>query len=245
MAAINKCSLQNILSSVLGVANAEQNMAYPPYIFDDQFNTVTSLLISALVKTYPVGLDMLRPFVKTVPLPVTDGYVVLPDDYRNMLRAAISAKGGDEESVECKDNPVIIDTPQEVKLATLKSGCKSRPLEPLSDQEWDYRTTSSYKAPTYWNPIRCFFGADKFKVCPFDVGKVELTYVRQEKVYRYGYITQPDDTFIFDLATSIESEWSSAAFDKIFPAMVSLYSAYVANPELTNWTQILHDKGIL
>lgn len=242
----NKSSLPNMLNAVLSTAQTEANQCYPPGIFSDQYNVVTSLLISALVKTYPIGLDMLKGYVKTIPLPVTNGYVVLPEDYRNMLRAAISAKGGTEGSMECKDDdPVIIDTPQEVKLSTLKAGCKSRPLEQLSDEEWDYRTTSSYKAPSYWNPVFCFFEGNKFKVCPFDIGKVELTYVIQEQVYQLGYIMQPDDTYIVDPLTTIDSLWTSAAFDKIYTAMSALYASYTRDPSLTDWARILKTEGIL
>lgn len=231
-----------MLQSVLATANSEANQTYPPGIFSDQYNVVTSLLISALVKTYPINLDMLKPFIETYKSAPQNGYFVLPKDYRNLLGAAINAN----KSGECKeDDPEVIDNEQEVKLATLKSGCKSRPIVFLSDKEWDYRTTSGYKKPTYENPIGCFFGSDKFKVCPYDVGAVELRYVKEEVIGRLGYIMQPDDTYIPDPATTIEVGWTSAAFAPMYNAMTALYAAYTRDPSLTNWAQILKSQGIL
>lgn len=232
-----------MLKSVLSVGNQEQNFFYPPRIFSDQFNTVTSLLLSALVKTYPVGIDMIRPFLIRKRAAVKNGYVELEDNYRNFLSAGINAKK--DGTGECGEKEVVIDTEQEFKLSGLKSDCKSVAIEFVSNKEWDYRTSSTYKFPTYETPIGCFLDANKFKVCPYDLATVDVRYVRQENVYRYGYITQPDDTYIFDKSTTVESEWTSAAFDKIFPAMVSLYAAYSRDPSLTDWSRVLHNEGIL
>lgn len=70
-------------------------------------------------------------------------------------------------------------------------------------------------------------------------------YVRNEGVYRYGYITQPDDTFLFDATTTIESEWGSNSYTPIFNALCSLYAAYAKDQEMQNWSMILSEKGIL
>lgn len=235
-----------MLQAVLSTAQTEANQTYPPGIFSDQYNVVTSLLISALVKTYPGGLDMLKPFIKIYKHAPQDGFFYLPDDYRNLLGASISARGSKGESFECSDkDPVIIDTEQEAKLSALKAGCKSRPIDFFSEKEWDYKTTSGYDAPTYWNPIGCFFGGDKFKVCPYDIGSIELRYVRQEEIGVLGYIMQPDDTYIVDPLTTVEVGWTSAAFDKIYTAMTALYAAYTRDPSLSDWAMILHEKGIL
>jgi len=244
MATDNKSSIINLLPAVLSNANSEANQTYPPGIYSDQYNVVTSLLISALVKTYPIGLDMLRPFIKTYKHAVQNGYFVLPEDYRNMLGASINSRN--DGMAECSDeDPVVIDNEQEVKLATLKAGCRSRPIEFLSETEWDYRTTSTYKFPTFTNPIGCFFGSEKFKVCPFDIGVVELRYVRNEDIGVLGYLNQPDDTYIVNPLTTKEVGWTSAAFDKLYTAMTSLYASYTRDPSLTNWSQLLQQQGIL
>lgn len=242
MATPNKCGLNEMLQAVLSTANSEQNQTYPPNIYSAQYNVVTSLLLSKLVESYPVNQDMLRPFLKTYVHAVKGGYFYLPEEYRNIIGASISAKK--DGSGECEDDPPITNK-EEATLSILKAGCKSRPIIFYSETEWDYRTTSTYKAPNYLNPIGCFFGKDKFRVCPFDIGQVELRFVVKEDVYRYGYKLQPDDTYIFDPATTIESAWESNAFDPIFTAMSALYAAYTRDPSLMNWAQVLKQQGIL
>lgn len=243
-------SLDNMLKAVLAVGNKEQNMMIPPSIFSDMYNTVTSLLLSALSQAYLTDStvsDMLQPFMKYKKQPPKNGYVEVDSDFRNLLGLGISVKkdGGD-----CNSNPVVIDTETEFKTAQLKSGCQSVPIEMVSISEWDYRTTSTYNFPTVKRPIGCFFGKNneektKIRVCPYDLPTIEIRYIRQEKKVVYGYIMQPDDTYLFDLETSVESEWTDAAFKPIFNAMVSLYSAYSRDSELTNWSQILTERGIL
>lgn len=218
-------------------------MSYPPSIFSDQFNVVTALLISKLVKTYPENLDQLKPFMTAKKTSVKQGFVELETDYRDFLSAGITAKK--DNSGECSDDPVVIDTEQEFKLSKLKSGCLSRPINMVDDKEWDYRTTSTYDFPTYLNPVGCFFEKNKFKVCPYDLATVEVRYVRQEKLYRYGYKMNPDDTFTFDKDTSVESEWDNSAFDMLFTAMMSLYGQYTRDNTVTDWARVLHNEGIL
>lgn len=232
-------SLDNMLKSVLGVGNAEQNQSYPPNIYSSHFNVVTSLLINKLVDIYPINLDMLKPFMVKKQVIVTNGYVELTDDYRNLLGAGISAKN--DNTGECDTTP----TGNDFNVGILKAGCTTRPIEFLTTKEWDYRTTSGYKFPTYWNPIGCFFESNKFKVCPYDLKSVEIRYVRKEAIVSYGYIMQPDDTFIFDPSNSVESELTSAAFAPLFNALSHLYAAYTRDPDLTNYAMILTEKGIL
>lgn len=238
----NKSSLDNVLKSVLSVGNAEQNFAYAPYVFDTHYNIVTSFILDRGVDMYPRYVDILLPFIKSDKIPVTNGHVKLPDDYRTLLGApSISVKPG---GGDCSDNnPVIIDTKSEFKTANLKAGCKTYPVEIVSKNEWDNRTTSSYGFPTYEQPIGMFVGKE-IKVCPYDLSRVELMYIKNEKKYRYGYITQPDDTYIYDESTSVESEWEDEAFSMIFKGVLALYSAYSRDPNLQNYSQILNQAGL-
>jgi hypothetical protein len=235
-----------MLKSVLGsFANMEQNQVIPPDVYTSMYNTVTSLLISALVKQYPsdpVVIDILRPFVKVEQIPIKTGFFELPEDYRDILGTPnISAKT--DGSGECGDDDNITNE-AEFKNATLKSKCRQRPVIIVPQAEFAIRTTSSYKFPTYNDPIGYMYGENKIKVCPYDLTKVELMYVVKEKKYRYGYITQPDDTYIFDKNTSIESEWTSAAFEPIFNALSNLIAAYTRDTDLRDWAMILTQKGI-
>lgn len=231
-----------MMKSILSVGCSEQNMSYPPFVFSDQFNVVTGLLLNKLVKSYPENIDQLKPFMVVKPTPVKDGNVELDENYRDFLSASISAKK--DKTGECED-PVIIDNEQEFKIAKLKSGCLTRPIRMVDDKQWDYRTTSTYDFPTYFNPIGCFFEKNKFKVCPYDLGTVTVRFTKMEKIVRYGYIMNPDDTFIFDKNTSVESEWDNSSFDLLFTAMMSLYGAYTRDNTITDWSRILHNEGIL
>lgn len=250
--AVSSCSLDNMLQAVLASANQDQNQVLPPSIYSSMRSTVTSLLISALVKEYPsnpVVLDMLRPFVKVAYIPIQDGYITLPDDYRDILGSPsiVAAKSNDGECGCDKDEvqEPDITTEQQFKLAIQKSRCLTRPVMIVPQTEFDYLTTSAYKPPTYLDPVGYMYGSNKIKVCPFDLTKVKLQYVRYEVPEVYGYITQPDDTFILDPLTSTESEWTSAAFTPIYNAMIALYAAYTKDENLRDFATILHQSGIL
>lgn len=232
-----------MLKSVLSVGNAEQNSAYPPHIYDSHYNIVTSFALDGLSAIYPRQVDKLLPFIASKKIPVTDGYIQLPSDYRSILGVpSISVKpdGGD-----CADNnPVIIDTKQEYKNANLKAGCKTYPVEIVSKDEWDARTTSGYAFPTIENPIGMFIADKRIKVCPYDIARVEILYVKNEKTYRLGYVLQPDDTYINDPSTTIETEWEDEAFQMLFKGVLALYSAYSKDNQVQNFSQILNQAGL-
>jgi hypothetical protein len=251
----NKSSLENVLKSVLSIGNAEQNMAYSPQTFDNHYNIVTAFILDQLSILYPAYIDALLPFIGVKKIAVTDGHVLLPDDYRNLLGApSISIKPG---GGNCEDNsPVIIDTASEFKTANLKAGCRSVPITMVSKGEWDYRTTSEYAFPTYTDPIGMFSAPilstsgttdvvkKSIKVCPYDIARVEVMYTKKEQIYRYGYIVQPDDTFIFDGTTSVDSPWEEAAFELLFKGVFALYSAYSRDNAIMEFSQILNKAGL-
>jgi hypothetical protein len=239
-------TLQNILTAVLANANQDQNMQYPPSIYQAHFNTATSLLISALVKVYPSKpeiIDMLLPFVNVAPIPLSNGLIQLPDDYRNILGSP-SIYVNAQASAECSGE-VPTMTPQQFAVANLKGGCQRRPIRIVSQTEFDYLTTSSYKAPTYNDPIGFFTSAKSIKVCPYDLTKCFLLYTFQEPIFVYGYFLNPDDSYTFNLNTSIESTWGSNAFESLFKAVNNLYAIYARDKEMSDWAAILNERGIL
>jgi len=244
----NKCSLDNMLQAILAAGNGEQNATYPPKIFDAQFNAVTSWLIDTIVELYPKDqsfVDILRPFLKRERLPVRNGEIILPKDMRNFLGAAVSVRK--DFKAECSDEPV---TETQMKITDRKSGCLSRPIKIVDQSEFDYLTTHEYKAPTYENPVGCFMGSlgdddsNVLKICPFDITGAEIRYIRNEKKYRYGYITQPDDTYIFDETTTVESEWQNNSFKYLYRGLNVLYGIYTRDNNYRSFAQELKQIGL-
>jgi hypothetical protein len=243
---MSSTSLNNMLQAILSVSAEEQSMFYAPKVYSAQYNAVSSLLKSALVKSYPANpmvLDQLDPFIKIAILPVVDGYVELPADYRDILGSPFIFVNKDA-TCECGEDiePLTVEN---FKIQTLKGGCKARPIQILPESEFYYRTDSTYNFPSIENPIGYFAGKKRIKICPYDVGKVGIMYVIEDKQYVYGYIMQPDDTYLFDPATTIESEWQSNVYEPFFNALCSLYSVYAKDQEMTNWSVYLNEKGIL
>lgn len=240
----SKCSLNNMLNAVLGFANQEQNQVLPPLVYEAMYNATTSFLISALVKQYPsnpVVIDMLRPFVKVDMIPISNGFLTLPDDYRDILGTPnISAKI--DGSGECGE-PITTDAG--MQAAANKSKCLQRPVIILPQSEFAYRTTSSYKFPTYNDPIGYMSGNNKIKLCPYDLTKVELMYVIQEPKAIFGYIAQPDDSYVFNPLTSTEVNWSSAAFNPMYSMLSYLLAAYTRDRDLADWAKVLTEANIL
>lgn len=242
----NKSSLDSVLRAILSVAKQEQSTFYPPHVYSEQRNIVESLLLSELVKQYPLNqqiVDMITPFVKVEVIKVTDGYIQLPDDYRNILGSPV-VFANQSSTGEC-GNIIEPLTANAFKSKVLKSGCLLNPVIILPQSEFAYRTTSSYDKPTWSEPIGEFIDSNKIKVCPYDISKVGVLYVRKETEVRYGYITQPDDTYLYDPATTVETQFGSNAYEPIFNAMVALYSAYSKDQQMQNWSLILKERGIL
>ena len=55
---------------------------------------------------------------------------------------------------------------------------------------------------------------------------------------------QPDDTFLFDEDTSVETEFETAAAEYLFKGCLALYSGYAKDPSLTDFTTLLKQTGL-
>lgn len=247
MANTTACGLNELMKRLTGTVSVEQSAMVSPVVFDQWINIITSLLLSKLAAEYPTNqqvIDILDPFVERKVIAITDGYIQLPSNYRNLLGSPFIYSKQDG-SGECGEGKIVIDTPSEFRTANLKAGCRATPIVIVPQSEFAYRTQSTYDFPTYSAPIGYFSGKKQIKVCPYDLARADVLYIRNEKIYRYGYIPQPDDTFLFDEATTEDTEWTGAAFTPIYNALIALYAAYNQNPELTNWSQVLNERGIL
>lgn len=241
----SKSTLDNVLQSILSTVNKEANQDFPPSVFSSLFNTITGFLITELSKQYPKNqevCDILDVFINTAMIPATGGFVQLPEDYRGLLGGPMIFANPNSEG-QCEDIQPL--TPQNFTTGILKGGCKLNPVIEVPQAEFAYRTRSSYNAPTWENPICFKSGKKQLRICPYDITKVFVMYVRNEKTYRYGYISQPDDTYLFDLNTSIQSEWGSNAFPYLYKGVLALYGAYSSDPTISNFSAVLNNVGIL
>lgn len=241
----NKSGLDNILKEVLAAVNQEQSMFYPPSVYEQHRNVVESMLLSELAKDWPKDqqvVDMIEPFIETAVLPVKNGVVELPENYRNLLGGlTVFAKGDNSGECEPGEKPTMA----EFNAKVLASGCRLNPLVIVPQSEFAERSNSTYKRPTIEAPIGYWIGKRQVKVCPPEISKVGIMYTKKEKLLRYGYILQPDDTYIYDASTSVDTGFDSAAHNPIFRAVFALYCAYAKDPELNNWSQVLNERGIL
>lgn len=249
----SKSGFQNLLTAILSVANQDQNLFLPPWVLSAMVNTVTSFLIDKCVELYPSSpslLDIIAPFVKVSVIAPSGGVFQLPDDYRNIIGAPSIIVKGDKKG-ECGDMGVPINTAQQFLSATLKGGCTRRPITIVAQSEFDYLTTSSYKKPTYWDPIGFNAGVDEIlgkkviRICPTDLTKIYLLYVKQEKVYNYGYKLNPDDTFFLDPDTTIDTEWGNEAFTPLFKGMNHLYGIYSRDKQFSDWANSLREINLV
>lgn len=247
MADTNKSSMNNMLKAILAPANQEQNAFYPPYIYDQHYNAATSWLIGKIVEIFPTSqsfVDIIEPFLVAKNLAVKNGYVQIPDECRNLLDAAINVRK--DFSTECGSEEELPQgvAEQNFKNNVNKNKCLSRPISIVDQTEWDLLTTHPYKKPDYQYPIGCFFGNRQLKVCPFDLNNVEIRYIKNEGIYRFGYTTLPDDTYIWDEVTTVESQWKTNAFEYLFKGITTLYSVWCRDSTLRNWSTELKQIGL-
>lgn len=242
---INKSSLDNVLKAVLSVSQESQNFYYSPQIYTQHRNIIESLLLSALVKAFPANpviIDQLAPFINIALIPVTSGYVQLPDDYRNILGSPYIF-ANPKSDCECEPQEPL--TLENFKVGIMKSGCKLNAIRITPQSEFADRTISTYDPPTFENPIGYFIDNNKIKVCPFNLTKVGVMYVKKESLLNYGYIPNPDDTYLYDPTTTKDTQFGSNCFNEIFNATMALYSAYAKDKDLQSWSEILKTQGIL
>jgi hypothetical protein len=246
----NDQTLDRTLRQVLAQANAEQNQYYPPNVFDTHYNAVTSFILTEGVKVFGENQyikDLLRPYLKQVLLPVKFGKAELPDDYRHYAGASIFVKKDFKECMVIDGlDPDKAPTKEQLMDAQEKSKAISWDVDMVEEDEYSDITNHSYKTPTFEFPIGCIFESDFIKVCPYDIPFIELHYIRQPKIYRYGYGVNTDDSYYYDPAMpgAVETEWRTNADDLLFKAMNTLYAMYVRDGELGNAMAVLKKEGL-
>jgi len=212
------------------------------------FRTVSSFLLNESVRMYttsPQIVDIIDPFVKVAQCVPSGGLIPLPQDYRNLLGAP-SININQNKNGECKDS-VPITTVQQFQAASLRGGCLRRPIAIVSQSEFDYLTTSKYKAPTYDNPIAYFAGKKALKVCPYDISMVTVLYVVNEPLFNYAYTVQPDDTYVQNPSdpSNVESIWGNTAFPHLLKGLTHLYAAYSRDRTFSDFATLLSEISIV
>jgi len=226
-------------------------MYLAPFVFSSMVNTITSFLIDKCISLYPDNpqlVDIINPFVKVCPIAPSGGVLTLPMDYRNILGAPSIIVKNDKKG-ECGQDVPITNT-QQFLTANWKGQCTRRPIKIVSQSEFDYLTTSTYKSPTVWDPIGYNAGTNDqgqalIRICPADLSKAYLIYVRQEKVYNLAYVMNPDDTFYIDPVNTIDTEWGDAAFSALFKGVNHLFGIYSRDKQFSDWAQVLSQISIV
>jgi hypothetical protein len=264
-------TFQDILTQTLSLAgNKEQNMSFPPFVATSAVNLVTNYLLDSYVSIYPNSqtvVDKIRPFVKRKIVPINNGLVTLPDDYRNILSVGIAVDAthtspcecSEEEireadCIDCLPNGELIETCDDKSIlydaATAgirKEKCRYIQCEQLDIDQFYKRTTSKLRPPTIDKPIYTMISKNQLKVCPIDINYVEIIYVKEPLKYNIAYTIMPDDTWQIDTASTayVPLEWEINISPEFFRAFTTLYSIHTRDGSLVNWNNELKKIGIM
>lgn len=233
-------TIHSVVSEVLSQANEDQNQHYPPRIITSHFRMVTNAILDQGRKQWPGNadiVDILSPFLETVDLQVKNGVVELPKNCRHALGLTIF--------ISDNGKPCENLTPEEIEQSRLEARMESRDIKLKEQFEYNRLTTHKYKKPTALEPIGAVFNNKEIRINPFNVGMVQLSYLRYPKEYFYGYKTNPDDTYFWDENSTVESEWTNPASGILFTGMNILYSNYARDTEQTANAQALRLQGLL
>lgn len=239
-------TMDSVLRKVLAQANAEQNQSYPPHVFDEHFNIATKFLLGEIAKLFPTNKtvkELASPFMVTKDIRLEGGVMAIPTEppYRHTL--GISIFINPQQNQACEKMEVDLDEAQATSARLQKRSLRQKVKE-VEQFEYDYLSDHSYKKPSLKKPIACLFTAAGMNILPYDVPMVEFCYLRQPKEYKYGYTVNPDDTYYYDPAKGVESEWNDSATEYLFKAVSVLYAAYMRDPEQREWAQVLKQTGL-
>jgi hypothetical protein len=218
-----------MLNMVLANANKEQNQHYPPHIFEAHYNAVAGFLLTELAEAYPskqMIVDVAEPFLGAQLIPVIGGAVKLPEDMRNFLSASVNISHDGSSLCGKKVKEAI-----EIAFSTsqAKGKCRSAAVRIVDQSEWDNLTDHKYKYPTYSKPLY----------------SVEIRYIKNEELVRYGYDMLPDDTYTFEPSLSVESQWDNNAFEYLYKGINHLYSVYTKDQDLREFSIELKKIGLI
>ena len=246
----NDQTLDRTLRQVLASGNEEQNQHYPPNVFDTDYNLVTSFILTEGVKLFGESQyikDLLRPYQKTILLPVVNGEAIVPPDYRHYTGISFYPNA---TLTGCMSIPGLksgdVPTPDQLTRAQKRNRTKGRDVTLYEIDEYNYYDTHAYKFPTFKDPIGCIVDSSVIKVSPFEIPFIELHYIRQPKIYKYGYAKNLDDTFSYDptMDGAVETEWRTNADELLYKGVSTLYAMRARDGELRDGMAMLIKQGL-
>lgn len=238
----NKCSLKIFFELLLQPFNIPQSAVVPPNIFDAVYNVSAGWVLGKIAELFPFDnslVDIAEPFLGVERLIVKKGEVDIPVDFRNFLDCGAYVKE-DRKSV-CSESMTPALALRAYNQNLVQNGCVRQSITVVDIAQFDLLTKSQFDKPTLEQPIACFFGKKKMKICPTNIEVIDFRYLKNENLVRYGYTMQPDDTFIFNATTSIESQWTNAAFPIMYKAASKLLGVYLRDNNVSNFSYSLSD----
>lgn len=246
-----------VLSTIHLVGNKEQNAHIPPYLISNAGRLSTDFILDEIARVYPNNdriVDKARPFLKRKYVAVENGLAKMPDDMRNPLSISIATNENYSSPCNCpkSDCDDCDDTvADETNSGMFEDGkrtepCTYRKVDILTSAEYDLRTISKLRPPTYKSPIGMFVDRNTFKVCPRTVTHIEVRYLKQPLKYEIGYKLMPDDTWQIDTTASfhVELEWERNIMSELFTAMTTLYAIHTRDGSLVNFNNELKKLGL-
>lgn len=225
----------NVFQMVLAQGNKEQNQHYPPGIFEVHYKLASDWLKDEGAKLYPTSqiiVDIFRPYLKVELMPVKNGIIPMPKEYRNLLglgfyvnetKKCIPVKLPDNNFKDPK-NPTLA----ELAKVTAELQVESSRIDLKSIDEWNYITKHPYKKPkTFDKAAACIFDGEGIRLLPLKIPYAEVRYMKVVPEFKYGYAMLPDETFVFDPDTTTEELWNENAIPYLFKGVNILYANYV------------------
>lgn len=236
--------MDDVLKAVLSQANADQNQHYPPRIFEQHFNIATKWLLDECAKAYPENDDVISvimPYLKTEKIPVKNGLIPFPELFRRKVSMSIYVDLSCKEACDVPESDI---TDTEASEARAKAASISKKVTFKQQTEWDGLIQHPYKKPTLKKPIACVFEGEGIRIFPHNVPSVELRFVLQPSLCKYGYDRNLDDTFTYNKSKTKESLWNDTAYTYLVKGVSSLYAIWVRDPEMKAGIDSLKSIGL-
>lgn len=116
----------------------------------------------------------------------------------------------------------------------LPKGVKPRrPIDFVTDGEWDDRTSSTIDFPTHYDPIARTTTETEIEVSPYTIGQVEWVYLRNpEKIYtgrtisQGRYVLDPNDP------NNVDPEWGDVDLNAVIIRTVAYAAQNLSNDRM-------------